>query len=110
MSTGKAEYEEWQFAFCISKKDGKPIPEEVATELFYAIIDLASDKDLSVGGGVSPYREGKKITVAELEKILSSEEDMAIEILPNGEIRAKGQKTEKDGKPLTMRESLGGEY
>ena len=53
----------------------------------------------------------RKPTVEELEAILNSEEDVAIEILPNGEIRALGQCERQIGhKPLTMRENLGGEY
>lgn len=54
-----------------------------------------------------------KPTIAELEAILDKEEETEIEILPNGEIRAKGRSTlqETGGrKPLTMREDLGGEY
>ena len=56
---------------------------------------------------------GQKPTIQELERILDQEEDVPIEILPNGEIRAKGQTSafELGGKkPLTMRENLGGEY
>ena len=52
-------------------------------------------------------------TIAELERILDQEEETEIEILPNGEIRAKGQSTLVETgfkKPLTMRENLGGEY
>ena len=52
-------------------------------------------------------------TIAQLEAILESEEEVEIEILPNGEVRAKGQtlSIETAGrKPLTMREDLGGEY
>lgn len=52
-------------------------------------------------------------SIAELEAILDSEEEVPIEILPNGEIRAKGTAgtLELGGrKPLTMREDLGGEY
>lgn len=52
-------------------------------------------------------------TIAELEAILDKEEDVEIEILPNGEVRARGQSSpqERGGrKPLTMREDLGGEY
>lgn len=52
-------------------------------------------------------------TIAELEKILDREEEVEIEILPNGEVRAKGQSTASElggRKPLTMREDLGGEY
>ena len=54
-----------------------------------------------------------KPTIAELEAILDREEEVEIEILPNGEVRARGQGTaqERGGrKPLTMREDLGGEY
>lgn len=51
-------------------------------------------------------------TIHELEAILDGEEDTPIEILPNGEIRAlgKGSAELSGGKPLTMREDLGGEY
>jgi hypothetical protein len=52
-------------------------------------------------------------TIDELEAILASEEEVPIEILPNGEVRAKGSTSPQDTggkKPLTMREDLGGEY
>lgn len=52
-------------------------------------------------------------TIAQLEAILENEEQVEIEILPNGEVRAKGgTSTQELGgrKPLTMREDLGGEY
>lgn len=52
-------------------------------------------------------------TIAELEAILESEEQTEIEILPNGEVRARGQTSSHElggKKPLTMREDLGGEY
>lgn len=52
-------------------------------------------------------------TIAELEAILEKEEEVEIEILPNGEIRAQGQASAQDRggrKPLTLREDLGGEY
>jgi hypothetical protein len=51
-------------------------------------------------------------TIAELVQILDSEEHQEIEILPNGEVRAKGTPLHELGgqKPLTMREDLGGEY
>jgi len=55
----------------------------------------------------------KKPTIEELEKLLNSEEDTPIQILPNGEIRAVGQTAAADlgaKKPLTMKEDLGGEY
>jgi hypothetical protein len=51
--------------------------------------------------------------IDELERLLNSEEDIPIQILPNGEIRQLGHATpaEMGGKkPLTMRENLGGEY
>ena len=54
-----------------------------------------------------------KPTIAELEMILQNEEEVPIEILPNGEVRAKGQTSSQElggRKPLTMREDLGGEY
>ena len=55
----------------------------------------------------------RKPTIQELEQLLESEEDTAIEILPNGEIRADGGSDAAERgykKPLTMREDLGGEY
>ena len=47
-------------------------------------------------------------TIAELERILKLDDEVELEILPNGEIRTKGSNTVP--KPLTMRENLGGEY
>ena len=52
-------------------------------------------------------------TIEELEAILDQEEEIPIEILPNGEIRARNQTNSSElggKKPLTMREDLGGEY
>ncbi len=54
-----------------------------------------------------------KPTIQDLEKLLNTEEDQAIQILPNGEIREVGQASAADlgtKKPLTMKENLGGEY
>ena len=51
--------------------------------------------------------------IDELEKLLNSEEDTPIQILPNGEIREVGRASAADmgnKKPLTMKENLGGEY
>jgi hypothetical protein len=51
--------------------------------------------------------------IDELERLLNSEEDTPIQILPNGEIREIGGATSADignKKPLTMKENLGGEY
>lgn len=51
--------------------------------------------------------------IDELEALLNSEQDTAIQILPNGEIRELGHATTAETgnkKPLTMRENLGGEY
>lgn len=55
----------------------------------------------------------KRPTIAELEAILDSEEEVPIEILPNGEVRARGTTSQAElgsRKPLTLRENLGGEY
>ena len=52
-------------------------------------------------------------TIEQLEAILQSEEEVEIDILPNGEVRARGEGTAQElggKKPLTMREDLGGEY
>ncbi len=54
-----------------------------------------------------------KLTITQLEEMLGRDEEVALEILPNGEVREKGgTSTQETGgrKPLTMRESLGGEY
>ena len=51
--------------------------------------------------------------IDELEKLLNSEEEVPIQILPNGEIRQVGRATASETgakKPLTMKENLGGEY
>jgi len=55
----------------------------------------------------------KRPSIQELEALLNSEEETPIEILPNGEIREKGQTNPAElggRKPLTMKEDLGGEY
>lgn len=53
----------------------------------------------------------KRPTIAELEALLNNEEEQAIEILPNGEVRAVGTMEGKPKlKPITLRENLGGEY
>jgi len=52
-------------------------------------------------------------SIADLEAILQREDEVEIEILPNGEVRAKDQTAPSERgyrKPLTMREDLGGEY
>lgn len=55
----------------------------------------------------------QKSKIDELEQLLNSEEEVPIDILPNGEIKPRGQATSSDlggRKPLTMKENLGGEY
>ncbi len=52
-------------------------------------------------------------TIAQLEAILENEEQVEIDILPNGEVREKNKTSSLElgnRKPLTMREDLGGEY
>ena len=69
--------------------------------------EVAQINAVAVQGGHMP----KKIIIDQLERILHSEEDVPIEILPSGEIVVKGSiEPNKDRKPLTMRENLGGEY
>lgn len=48
------------------------------------------------------------MTIDELQAILDREEDIPLNIMPNGEIIQGGRKTKL--KPLTMKENLGGEY
>lgn len=53
--------------------------------------------------------KSKTISIDELEKILNSETEENITILPNGTVKKlRGKK--KKFKVLTMRENLGGEY
>jgi hypothetical protein len=53
----------------------------------------------------------RKLTIDELEKLLSRDDEQAIQILPNGEIVASEPNESGDTpKPLTLRENLGGEY
>ncbi len=55
----------------------------------------------------------QKPSIDDLARLLNTEEDTPIQILPNGEIRELGQATAADmgsKKPLTMKENLGGEY
>lgn len=69
----------------------------------YAIVTIAHRSELMA----------QQSKIDELEKLLNSEEDTPIQILPNGEIREIGRATVADmgnKKPLTMRENLGGEY
>lgn len=54
-----------------------------------------------------------RMSIEALEALLEDDEEMPLEILPNGEIRELGNSRpeERRGKkPLTMREDLGGEY
>ena len=51
--------------------------------------------------------------IDELERLLNSEEDTPIQILPNGEIREIGRTSSAElgnKRPLTLKENLGGEY
>ena len=54
----------------------------------------------------------RRISISELEAALDNEENIAIEIMPDGQIRARNavNSLEIGKKPLTMREDLGGEY
>jgi hypothetical protein len=53
----------------------------------------------------------EKPTIAQLEAMLQRDDEIELEILPNGEVRQKpsGEDT-GDLKPLIFRENLGGEY
>lgn len=52
------------------------------------------------------------LTIADLEKLLQRDDEIELEILPNGTIQQSTRTTAPAGdlKVLTMRESLGGEY
>jgi hypothetical protein len=55
--------------------------------------------------------EKRKMSIAELELILERDEEVAITILPNGEVRMEPHGENTDPlKVLTFRENLGGEY
>jgi phage I-like protein len=56
--------------------------------------------------------ERKKLSIAQIEALLEKEDEVEIEILPNGEVRRVGGGALEDLnlKPITMRENLGGEY
>jgi hypothetical protein len=49
-------------------------------------------------------------TIAQLEDILERDDEVAITILPNGEVQVQAGADIGDRKPLTFRENLGGEY
>lgn len=55
-----------------------------------------------------PARQAR-VSLEELEDMLKYDEDVPIEILPSGEIVRTGD-TDREHKPLTYRENLGGEY
>lgn len=54
----------------------------------------------------------RRMSVADIERLLERDEDVTITILPNGEIRdlTAEERAAIPRKPLTMRENLGGEY
>ena len=55
----------------------------------------------------------RRPTIGELEALFDNEQVVEIEILPNGEVRQRGEMALQElggRKPLTMREDLGGEY
>lgn len=55
----------------------------------------------------------QKTKIQELERILNSEEETPVRILPNGDIAPANQTSGVDlgaKRPLTMKENLGGEY
>lgn len=55
--------------------------------------------------------EPKRMTIDELEALLNSDDEIELDILPNGEIRTHpARESTKPLKPLTYREKLGGEY
>lgn len=51
-----------------------------------------------------------KLSIEQLEKLLEKDDEQEIEILPNGEVIVKGTNENKNIKPLTYKEQLGGEY
>lgn len=58
---------------------------------------------------MSKKKPPERMTIDELEKLLQSDDEAAIEILPDGTVkRAKGERGKR--KPLTLKQNLGGEY
>jgi len=60
-------------------------------------------------------KKKKMPTIAQLEALLKSEEDVPLTIMPNGEVRRLKGKALKLAqqeklKPITYKEDLGGEY
>ena len=52
-----------------------------------------------------------RMTLDEIEALLNSDDEVAIDILPNGEVRTHPAKERTEPlKILTFREKLGGEY
>ena len=51
----------------------------------------------------------KKFSIEKLENLLNRDDEIMLEILPNGEIRQSSEMKNVD-KPLTLKENLGGEY
>jgi hypothetical protein len=55
-----------------------------------------------------------RMSIDQLEKLINREEEVMLEILPNGEIREFSEKEQAEvrskRKPLTLRENLGGQY
>lgn len=52
-----------------------------------------------------------KLSIKQLEEILQKDDEVEIEILPNGEVRQKDSGEKVDPlKVLTFRDNLGGEY
>jgi len=58
---------------------------------------------------MSSEPESKRMSIDELQRLLERDDEVMLEILPNGEIR-QGAETTNIAKPLTLRENLGGEY
>lgn len=52
----------------------------------------------------------EKLSIEELEKLLQKDDEIELELLPNGMIIAKQRGRSASEKVLTMRENLGGEY
>lgn len=55
-----------------------------------------------------------KPSIDDLEKLLKREDEVMLEIMPDGEVREFSEEEKAEvrskRKPLTMRENLGGEY
>jgi len=55
---GKEIANEWSFDFCMTRKDGGKISEELMVQFWDTACSVAESKGLDIGGGFKPVNEG----------------------------------------------------